>query len=202
MRTAKHLAHGITRYAAGETIVAQGDPSRAIYEVARGRVRLEVLDEQGRREVVAFLFSGDILCAGLSWNWASATALSSCELRAFQIRGVMGVAERNVCGATSILKTLEFQLNNMAQHLTRICKTDARARLWWFMCWLATRSEATPRFELPPRADIADFLGMAPETISRLLQSMEDEGLIRRFSDRRCEIVVKFQGQERAPALC
>jgi CRP-like cAMP-binding protein len=149
-----------------------------------------LLDEHGRREVVAFLFPGDILCAGLSWNWASATALSCCELRAFQIRNFMSTVERDAESAAAILKTLEFQLHSMAQHLARVSKTDARARLWWFIRWLSGQAGGASSFKLPPRADIADFLGTAPETISRLLQSMEDEGVIRRSSDRGCKILV------------
>jgi len=163
-------------------IFHEGEPSDALYRVEEGCVRLQVESAEGEREVVSFLFPGQIFCAGFDVHWASAYAVTDTTLSAFGISAVWDHLAQNPTAAIELLQESDALLNDMAHHLT-LCHARASSRLRWFVRWLAVRvgQDANGQVPLPmSRRDIADFLGIAPETVSRTFAVLEGRGELSR----------------------
>jgi len=174
---------GIVKFTAGQRILSQGDRAKNIYLLVLGRVRVEVGDLEGHRHVVSFLYPGDIVFVGLSEHWGSVIALSDCELRCWNLVGGPALGSEKVA---VLMKVLDQQHCDFALRILKLGKHSARERLWSLMLWMAERGDdASGQFHVPPRSDIADFLGLAPETVSRLWQSYRDEGLVTRLGSQR-----------------
>jgi CRP-like cAMP-binding protein len=78
-------------------------------------------------------------------------------------------------------------LTELAHHLGRLSHSSAYERLSWFVAWVADHTKATDDelLDLPmSRQEVADFLGIAPETVSRLFRRMEAGGRLLRVSAR------------------
>jgi CRP-like cAMP-binding protein len=170
----------------GRVIFAQGDEATAIYRVERGCVRLQTHDKEGSRDVLAFFFPGDVICGGLATHWATAEAVSETIITRFSLVALMDLMRNEPQAAMSLLASAERALDDLARHIGRVVHSSATDRLTWFLTWISQRT-ATPSsgFELPMnRRDIADFLGLAPETVSRAFAQLEASGDLRKGQRR------------------
>lgn len=176
----------------GRRIFAEGDEASAIYRVERGCVRLQTHDEEGSRDVLAFFFPGDVICGGLGTHWATAETVNETVITRFSLSALMELMRGEPEAAMALLASAERALNELARHIGRVVHYSATDRLTWFLTWISERT-ATPSsaFEVPMnRRDIADFLGLAPETVSRTFAQLEASGELlksrsRRYSFRR-----------------
>ena len=170
----------------GRQIFAQGDEAEAIYRVERGCVRLQTHDEEGSRDVLAFFFAGDVICGGLGTHWASAEAVSETVITRFSLVALMELMRSEPQAAMSLLASAESALNELARHIGRVVHSSASDRLIWFLTWISERTATqSAAFELPMnRRDIADFLGLAPETVSRTFAQLEACGDLRKGGSR------------------
>jgi CRP-like cAMP-binding protein len=174
----------------GRPLFHQGEAAEAIYRVQRGCVRLEIEGEEGQRDVVTFLFAGDTVCAGFDTHWASAHAVSDSVLAVYAMQTVWEHLAHDPEAAHRLLVSADDRLDHVAHHLALVGHATAEARLRWFLGWVAPRTvlhDSAGSFQLPMnRRDIADFLGLAPETVSRSLRELENSGELRRLGDHRC----------------
>jgi CRP-like cAMP-binding protein len=171
----------------GEEIFHQGDDAEAIYRVERGCVRLQIDGKDGQREVIAFLFSGEVVCVGLETHWASAYAVTDTIVARISMCSLWELISRDASAARDLLVSADKRLRDVADHGLMLSRFTARARLAWFLQWLSGHDgHRLDAFDLPmTRRDIADFLGIAPETVSRLFRQAVDRGDLRRLSGKR-----------------
>lgn len=163
----------------GQRIFQEGDPAEAIYVVQTGCVRLQVHDEQGGRHVVAFFFAGDLICGGLSTYWATAEAVTTCALARSSKATLLQSIVRDLETRTAMIAASQQALSNLAHHISRLVHWSAAERFSWFIQSMAkrTRKPGSDLLHLPmERQDIADFLALAPETVSRLFSQLEATG--------------------------
>lgn len=181
---ANHRLMGALR---GKNIFRQGDPAEAVYRVEHGCVRLQLEHANGQRQVIAFVFPGQTFCVGLETHWASADAVSDTVLNRFSRQSLWEVMAHDSTTAQALLFSADELLTELAHHVSRLTHSDAYDRLSWFIDWVAGQPSNTGgNLELPmSRQDIADFLGIAPETVSRLLRRMTADGVLRRIGARR-----------------
>lgn len=166
----------------GRVIYDEDEPSKAFYRVEAGCVRLQVNRDDGRRQILAFCLPGDVFGVdfthprSMAAEAAAASALSRfptgelCET--WSPQDWASVAD----SALEIIRAL-------ATHLAGMSHASAEDRLLWFLDWLAKR-QRTSRCDgvlRPPmsRRDIADFLDLAPETLSRTFNRLAARGLVR-----------------------
>ena len=169
----------------GKTIFSEGELTESIFGLSQGVVRLYKLLPDGRRQVLAFALPGDFLGMPLSERHGfSADAIvevtlcrfSPVELKQF-IRSSPNMMTLLIEFATRELDMAQDQLqllgNGSAEEKVAIFLINWRNRL----ARLSVVSEALP---LPMRRqDIADFLGLKLETISRTLSKLEQKNVIR-----------------------
>lgn len=169
----------------GRTIFSEGEPAESAFGLAQGVVRLYKLLPDGRRHIVAFALPGDLLGMPLGDRHSfSADAIGEVTLCRFarddlgkfiasspnMMRLLIGFATRELDMAQDQLQLLG---NGSAEEKVAIFLVSWRNRL----ARLSVYSETVP---LPMRRqDIADFLGLKLETISRTLAKLEQKNVIR-----------------------
>jgi CRP-like cAMP-binding protein/DNA-binding protein H-NS len=184
-------AHGSTiRFDRNQEIQAEGEPALYFYQVVRGAVRTYKLLNDGRRQINAFQLPGDVIELGTAANYCfSAEAISPTVLRFAKRSTIVELTGRNSGLAVEIWQRTARNLQCAQEHMTLLGRKNADERLASFILEMSGRSGSESILELPmSRQDIADYLGLTIETISRMLTHLESRAAIRRESGRRLEV--------------
>ena len=187
-RSLDGASHRLVGALRGKNIFRQGDPVEAVYRVENGCVRLQLEDESGGRQGIAFVYPGHTFCVGLETHWASADAVTDTVLTRFANTSLWTLIAQDSRAAMALLFSADALVTELARHLGRLSHLGAYQRLPWFLEWVANQGAANePRvIDLPmSRQDIADFLAIAPETVSRLFRRKEMSGELSRVGRRR-----------------
>ena len=173
-------AGSVARFAEGCEIFSQGDASEFFFKVLSGTVRVCKFLPDGRRQIEAFHIAGDIFGMDLdATRQLSAEAVSDCTLICYRRRQVDMLAQQD--GAVS-RQLLRFAMENLAQvreHCLLLGRRGAAEKLAVFLLEWAGRSADPALVRLAmTRQDIADYLGLTIETVSRTFSQFEREGLI------------------------
>lgn len=161
----------------GEEIYAQDQDSDRIYRVVSGSVRTTHLQADGRRQVGDFYYEGDILGVevGATHRFA-AEALTDCEVLALRRSGPAAydttLVDRMVWAATA------RELQRAHSHVLLLGRASACEKVARFLLDLADRFRGESTVLPMSRQDIADYLGLTIETISRMLGRLQSDGLI------------------------
>lgn len=178
-------------------IYDEGETPLAFYRVETGCVRLQVFLNDGRRQVLAFCLPGDVFGIEVETARAiAAEAAADCELTRFPITVISDPAMRahNVVALTSASAAL---IATLSEHLKGIGHAPADGRVLWFFDWLAHRQDVKTLggiVQLPmSRRDVADFLGMAEETLSRACARLERQQQIKVINQRKILLRPRLQ---------
>ncbi|MEI9804889.1 MAG: helix-turn-helix domain-containing protein [Pseudolabrys sp.] len=170
----------------GEEIFGQGEPAEYIYRLISGCVRAYTTLNDGRRQVGAFYLPGDIF--GLE---ARSVHNNSAESITHGVVQALKRSEFETCPPNDIVTTLMLlnlttaELHRTQDHILLLLKS-ARERVIGFLLDLAKRQHNQNEIELPmSRQDIADYLGLTIETVSRTLTRLETAGVISMTGTRR-----------------
>lgn len=171
--------HWTVHYRRGHSIYGEGEPATGIYRVDKGCVRLQVNSAEGDRQIVAFLFPGDIFGMSVDRRTSSAEAATDVDLTRYSLPSVLGLATRSTSVLLQVMRTAEIVYGDLAHHMEQITHLPATERVLSFLEWLARRNAPSPGepVRLPmSRRDISDYLGLTPETLSRIMRQLQDEG--------------------------
>ncbi len=166
----------------GEELFAEGDAADWFYKVVTGAIRTSKLLSDGRRQIGAFHLAGEIfgLEAGRNHRF-TAEALAGATLLAY-CRTSLGPSARDG-GALreEVLSSAIRSLDRAQEHMLLLGRKTAQEKVAAFLLDMADRMpDGGGQFELPmPRSDIADYLGLTIETVSRTLSQFTRDGLIR-----------------------
>lgn len=164
----------VTLYPADATIYAQGDTTGPLYLVEFGTVRICRMTADGRRQITGFLTAGDVF---------GFEAGSEHESYAESVDGAGVRVLRASAGSEPTATMLQMALKSLArtQHqLVLLGCRSANMRMAAFIASLSERQGDEQRVHLAmQRNDIADYLGLTFETVSRTLRYLKDEGIIR-----------------------
>lgn len=170
----------------GHTLFRQGDSFGALYVVRAGSLKTFVEGSEGDLQILGFHLPGDIMGIGGLTNEhypCSAEALERsniCELRYNQLQEVCA---RVPALQHQLVRVISGALLSEQRHLVMMGKQQAQRRLAFFIRRLADRNQRLSRDPLElslsmSRSDIANYLGLALETVSRLFTKMESDGLL------------------------
>ena len=165
---------------AGATIYAQSDPADFIYQVASGVVRTITVHRDGRRIVHGFHLPGEIF--GLERekiHHCSAEAVCETELVQCPVSRLNTLADTDKEAARELWMSLLVSRDRTAERFMYVLHGTAFEKLAYFLIDLAWRTQSSRRIELPmSRYDIADYLGLSSETVSRTFTTLRTRGLI------------------------
>ena len=184
------------RFDREEEIYAQDDEAEMFYRVVKGVVRTTRLTADGRRQVGDFYYPGDIfgLETGPEHRF-SAEALSDCKVLVVKhssVRAFSGDAELD----RAIFAATHRELERAHEHVMLLGRKNAQEKVAAFLLSLASRRDGE-QVQLPMgRQDMADYLGLTIETVSRMLTQLQ-QALVVEFPASRCFHVRNWQSLER-----
>lgn len=152
-------------------IYKEGGPAGQIYRVISGAVRTSKLRVNGKRQIGAFYLPGEIFGVEIeSQHLFSAEAIVRSQ--------VLLVQRGDVDAALEECEIMRGELKNTRNRMLLLGKT-AQERVASFLLDMSERTGSLDEVELPmSRQDIADYLGLTMETVSRTLTQLESEAVI------------------------
>jgi len=160
-------------------IYGENEPADYLYKVVSGTVRTYKVLVDGRRQIGAFYLPGDMF--GLETgneHTFSAEAISDCKIIVIKRSVVLALAARDNDVARQMWDLTARELDRVREHSMVLIKS-AEERVAGFLLEMAERGAGDGTVELPmSRQDIADYLGLTIETISRTLKHLEDAAAI------------------------
>lgn len=167
------------RFARNAEIYAEDHPAEYLYQVISGAVRTCRTLDDGRRQIGSFYLPGDIFDVEAGEvHLASAEAIREAHVVVAERSAVMVQAEYEKDVAKQLWSLAVRELQRMHEHAMVLMKS-AEERVAGFLLEMAGRNAAAPSIQLPmPRQDIADYLGLTIETVSRTLSQLAQSGTI------------------------
>lgn len=169
---------------------AEGGEARFVYNVISGVAKTFQSQPNGDRRITAFLFPRDLLGLSVDGRYvSSAQALTPLIAYRIPVEGLEAILERDPRLDIGLLCKLCHELRASQRHTITVAKHEAAARLAAFLLWVE-HAAASPdgfagEFVLPMgRRDMADYLGLSVETVSRALNALETERAIARKGPR------------------
>lgn len=172
-----------------DSIYSQGDQSEFVYRIVSGLVRTARLTDDGRRQIGGFYYVGDMLALeDENEHCFSAEAMSDCQVLAIRRRALDAAAARDSTVARQLWTAGYRSLRKMQSHLVQIGRKTALERVAAILAELAARASGE-EVDLPmSRQDIADYLGLTIETVSRMFTQLQASGIIALTGLRRMRV--------------
>jgi CRP/FNR family transcriptional regulator, anaerobic regulatory protein len=174
------------RLDAGQTLFREGDPASRVFTVTRGSLKLYKLMPDGRRHIVGFMFPGEFLGISIDDEHAfTAEIIEESQLCSFSRGRFASFLAEHPTMERELYRMAAHELSAAQQQLVLLGRKTATERLASFLLLLAhradeVRGETIDIVHLPMnRADIADYLGLTKETVSRILSTFRAARLIR-----------------------
>jgi CRP/FNR family transcriptional regulator, nitrogen fixation regulation protein len=167
-------------YARNVEIYGEGEPAEYLYKVMSGAVRISKLLDDGRRQVTAFHLPSEIFGLELGKEHRfSAEAISESSILVVKRSGVLALAGRDGEVARQLWTLTADALQRVQDHMLVLGCMSAKERVANFLLQLAERVSGSDEVELPmSRQDIADYLGLTIETVSRTMTQPENDATI------------------------
>ena len=167
------------KFGAGVEIYGEAEPVEYVYEVAHGAVRTVKVLTDGRRTLGGFYFAGDIF--GLEEgkeHSLSAEAIVDSSVRVIKRRALVRMAGYDRELAQQLLTVTSREIGRVHNHALMLIKT-AQERVGSFLLEMSDRISIGDLIVLPmSRQDIADYLGVTIETVSRTFTILESTSAI------------------------
>jgi CRP/FNR family nitrogen fixation transcriptional regulator len=166
-------------FAAKAEICGDGEPVEYVHEVVTGAVRTVKVLADGRRKILGFHFAGDIFALeDGNEHSLSAEAVVRSSVRVIKLRTLLRLAANDRELAGDLLTTTMCQLARARRHALLLALT-ARERVNEFLIEMAERLSVGDLIQLPmTRQDIANYLGLTVETVSRTITDLKGASMI------------------------
>jgi len=176
---APHAQGPVCVYKSGATVYRQGDRAGPVHFVRMGCILLSRVTRSGTRQVGGFVLTNE----AFGWETDPEHRLTA---------EACGPTSVETFGTISTLAAAEWRrsqlvpaLVNIRNQITIISRSTADGRVAAFLDDIMRRQHCSDRVYLPMhRADISDYLGLSPETVSRVLRRFQDSDLIKLESIR------------------
>ena len=179
-------------YKKGTEIFGEKEPADYVYQVVTGAVRSYKLLSDGRRQIGAFHLAGDIFGLEIgSDHRFTAEAIIDTTVRLMKRRSLELVAESDVVIARNLLSMTTTNLRHAEDHMLLLGRKTSLERVAAFLIEMDRRSTAAGVLALPMcRRDIADYLGLTLETVSRALSRLHDLDILGFIGNTQRQIVL------------
>jgi CRP/FNR family transcriptional regulator, nitrogen fixation regulation protein len=180
------------KYSAGAEIFGEAEPAMYIYQITDGAARSYKLLSDGRRQIGAFHLIGDIF--GLEtgdFHRFTAEAIVETTVRLVKRASLAYVAENDTAVARDLLNMTAANLRHAEDHMLLLGRKTSLERVVAFLLEMDRRLTAAGVMALPmSRRDIADYLGLTLETVSRALSVLEHRGFLGFLGQTQRQIVL------------
>lgn len=183
----------VVSFARNETIFDEGEEITATYKVVSGVVRLCRLTEDGRRQIAGFRLPGDLV--GMEWTGEyemTAEAVRDVSVIRYGRTRLDRLSQERSSVRDHVLAHLRQDLRSAQEHLIMLGCQSATERVAAFLLQIARRAGARDGDDIDMqlgRQDIADYLGLTLETVSRTFSDMTAHGII--ATPKRRHVVIR-----------
>ena len=179
-------------YKRGDQIYGKDEPTKYVYQVKKGAVRRCRLLSDSRRQINSFHLSGDIF--GLE-NGAvhrfTAEAVVETTVSLITRQSLEDVAEFDAVLSRNLLSMTTSNLQHAENHMLLLGRKSSMERVAAFLLEMDERLAAAGVLSLPmSRRDIADYLGVGLETVSRAVSQLHRAGVVNFIGNNQREIVI------------
>jgi CRP/FNR family transcriptional regulator, nitrogen fixation regulation protein len=175
------LIGGVTYYPRRVQIVHEDDGADRVYKVISGTVCTYKVLSDGRRQIGGFYLAGDIF--GLECpegHTLAAETITNAKILVIRKSVLNALASRNAALLSHLLSLTARELGRVQDRVLLLSSKSAQERVVGFLLEMSKRASSNANsVELPmSRQDIADYLGLTIETVSRTLWALENCGAI------------------------
>jgi CRP-like cAMP-binding protein len=169
-----------------EEIFGESEPAEYVYKVIKGTVRIYKILSDGRRQIGAFCLPGDIFGLEIGdEHQFSAEAIDAATVMVIRRSAMISLAARDCEAARQLWTVTSRELHRVQEHMTLLVK-NAEQRVACFLLEMSERLTTIDAIQLPmSRQDIADYLGLTIETVSRTMSQLVSDHAIGLRSSRR-----------------
>jgi CRP/FNR family transcriptional regulator, nitrogen fixation regulation protein len=177
------------RFDRNNEIYGEHEPAEYLYQVISGAVRTYRMLDDGRRQISAFYLPGDIFGVEAGEiHLCSAEAICDAQILVAKRSAVMARADHEKNLARQLWMLTMRELQRVQEHSLALIKS-AEERVAGFLLEMAGRNSVGAAVELPmSRQDIADYLGLTIETVSRTFTQFVHSGMIALETSRRVQL--------------
>lgn len=170
-----------TTYPKGTEVFGEGEEANFVYRIATGAVRTYKLLSDGRRQINAFHLPGDVFGVedGMTHRF-TAEAIVKTRLRMIRRSSLFDKATTRITADTNKLISLASRnLRHAENHILLLGRKTSRERVAAFLLEMDQRLGHPHEMILPMnRRDIADYLGLTLETVSRAFSLLRDKEML------------------------
>lgn len=180
---AEHIVIGT-----GAALIREGDPANHVFNITSGSVRVYKLLQDGRRQITGFLFAGDFLGLATGDTYVfSAEAVEPATACRFRKSDYRALVRDTPALESALLDRANHELAAAQNQMLLLGRKTALERIATFLLDLPAldpaRATVAGDVRLPmTRSEIADYLGLTIETVSRVLTRLKTSGVIRLVS--------------------
>lgn len=183
----------VARYDTDQPIYRNNDPAQYWFHIVAGAARKSALSGDGRRHIVDFLLPGDFFgfCASNEHHFCVETIVAGSLVARFPRRSAERLADSDPQVARHIRQAAFESIARLQRRTLILAGSSALEKVGAFLLEMADREdvEQTRWVRLPmSRSDIADYLAMAVETVSRTLTELRARRAIAYCDARRVQI--------------
>lgn len=174
-------------YARNAEVFGEGESTEYVYKVMVGAVRLYKLLDDGRRQINGFYLPGDIFGIEMGKeHHFSAEAVTQSRILVVKRSTLVTLAGRDNKVANELWSITARELENVQNLMITLGRKSAIERVAAFLLEMAKRARNNQMIDLPmSRQDIADYLGLTIETVSRTFTQLENDAAIELPTSRR-----------------
>ena len=177
-----------------ENIFLQNDPSNYLYNITEGNVKIYQLLDDGRIQIIGFLYPGDFFGSyrNNKYNYC-AEAIGDARVCTFEQKKLDYYIENNMALAKELLNQTSYELTLAQDRMGVLGKLDATERLAKFLMNISEQRKRigwqNNPLSLPmTRQDIADYLGLTIETVSREVSKLKTSNVVKVLSAKQIYI--------------
>jgi CRP/FNR family transcriptional regulator, dissimilatory nitrate respiration regulator len=174
----------IRTYGRGEAVFTEGEAADGFYVAVKGRVKVYKLSQEGKEQILHIIESGEpfgevAVFAGSDFP-AHAEAIDNLEALFIPRSSFIALIEKDPSLSMNMLALLSRRLKQFAGLVENLSLREVPQRLATFLLYLGKAEEGGTSVTLTiTKGQLASLLGTIPETLSRILQRMAAQGLIR-----------------------
>lgn len=177
----------------GEIIYHAGDNSDSLYIVSKGKIRIYRLSESGKEQLVRILhpgdFTGELALFKKDLHESYAEAMAETQVCMIKQSDLQELLLKYPSISLKILSEFSNRLDESEKQTTRFATEKVETRIALFLAECLSDGQSK-ELELPmSKKDLASYLGTTPETISRKLTELENEGYIKQKAHKKIEIL-------------
>ena len=185
----------------GEVIISAGEPATQVFNILSGVLRVTRTGTDGRRQVLSFLFRDNFVgLTATDTYFFSVEAVTAARVACCPRRQLDQRLAADPAAERAFVNMMFRVVEDMLDVVYSLGQRTAIERLAVFLLYLRHWRRITDKvadddpqlaeIHVPmSREDIADFLGLKKETVSRSFHSLEERGMTRRLDSHRIQVV-------------